>query len=117
MTYYKYKYKDSVVTEQFLRSVWNKGRAIASRDAAFHRQDICGSWMQFDQHGHPGSPGEIRHRLPDPLSSFLGEAVPVTVGVGIEIAEPAPEIEPVSDGNCRMGLPTGSGEVGQLLPA
>ena len=60
-----YKYKDSVVTEQFLRSVWNKGRAIASRDAAFHRQDICGSWMQFDQHGQEGTYGwEIDHIKP-----------------------------------------------------
>jgi len=60
-----YKYKNSVVTEQFLRAVWIKGRAIASHDAAFHRQDICDSWMQFDQHGQGGDYGwEIDHIKP-----------------------------------------------------
>ena len=37
--------------EALKRSVWDKGRAVVTHNAAVHRRDICGSWMQYNKHG------------------------------------------------------------------
>ncbi len=46
-------------------AVWQKGQIVANYDPAVHRQDICGNWMQYDQHGKEGDYGwEIDHIFP-----------------------------------------------------
>ena len=51
--------------EALKREVWNKGRIVSGYDPAVHRQDICGAWMQYDQHGKEGEYGwEIDHIRP-----------------------------------------------------
>jgi hypothetical protein len=51
--------------EALKRQVWEKGRVVATHNKDVHRQDICGKWMQYDQHGKEGDYGwEIDHVVP-----------------------------------------------------
>ena len=46
-------------------AVWLKGRKVRGYDPADIRQDMCGHWIQFDQHGKESNYGwEIDHILP-----------------------------------------------------
>ena len=58
-----YHFKD---TDETLKlAVWQKGKVVSTHDEDVYRNDICGSWMQYDQHGEEGDYGwEIDHINP-----------------------------------------------------
>jgi 5-methylcytosine-specific restriction endonuclease McrA len=54
-----------------LLNIWSKGVAVEGYDPAVFRQDVCGNWMQFDQHGQESDYGwEIDHILPRALGGM-----------------------------------------------
>ena len=58
-----YYYKDA--DEALKKAVWEKGKKTQTHEASVHRKDICGNWMQYDQHGKEGDYGwEIDHIKP-----------------------------------------------------
>ena len=58
-----YHFKDA--DETLKRAVWQKGKVVSTHDEDVYRKDICGSWMQYDQHGEEGNYGwEIDHINP-----------------------------------------------------
>jgi hypothetical protein len=61
-------------------NIWAKGIAVEGYDPALHRQDICGNWMQFDQHAMESDYGwEIDHILPRALGgmSYIANLQPL----------------------------------------
>jgi len=61
-----YRYlREGSIDLALLRAVWAKGQIVQSYDPAVYRKDICGNWMQFDQHGKEGDYGwEVDHIKP-----------------------------------------------------
>lgn len=61
-----YRYlKEGSIDLATRRAVWAKGQIVSTHDPAVHRKDICGHWMQFDQHGKEGDYGwEVDHIKP-----------------------------------------------------
>jgi len=58
-------YEFEKANDPFLRAVWEKGRIVQGHNKDVHRQDICGNWMQYDQHGKEGDYGwEVDHIKP-----------------------------------------------------
>ena len=58
-------YPFTTVDEITKRAVWEKGRTDPALHEDDHRQDMCGNWMQYDQHGEEGDYGwEIDHVRP-----------------------------------------------------
>lgn len=48
-----------------INAVWAKGKVVSGHDAAVHRQDACGKWMQRDQYGKESQYGwEVDHIKP-----------------------------------------------------
>lgn len=48
-----------------IQAVWNKGTTVTGHDAATHRKDVCGAWMQRDRYGKNTQWGwEIDHAKP-----------------------------------------------------
>ncbi len=58
-----YHFKDA--DERLQLAVWQKGKVVSTHDEDVNRKDICGSWMQYNQHGEEGDYGwEIDHINP-----------------------------------------------------
>jgi len=58
-------YRFANADERIKLAVWQKGRQVLTHNPAQHRQDMCGAWMQYDQHGQEGDYGwEIDHIIP-----------------------------------------------------
>lgn len=65
---YRYATRGSI-DDATIRSVWQKGQIVSTHNASAHRKDICGHWMQFDQHGKEGDYGwEVDHIKPIALN-------------------------------------------------
>jgi len=61
-----YRYGDA--TPDIKKAVWKKGSVIEGYDPNVYRRDICGTAMQYDQHGKGGKYGwEIDHIKPSAL--------------------------------------------------
>ena len=51
--------------ESLQRAVWVKGKISPKHNADLYRQDMCGDWMQYDEHGKETKWGwEIDHIKP-----------------------------------------------------
>ena len=60
-----YQYPFGTAKEALIAAVWQQGRIVQTHTATVHRQDICGNWMQYNQHGKEGDYGwEIDHINP-----------------------------------------------------
>jgi HNH endonuclease len=63
-----YVYPFRTAEQSLILAVWNKGAVVSGYDPGMHRKDMCGAWMQFDQHGKEGDYGwEIDHIKPKAL--------------------------------------------------
>jgi 5-methylcytosine-specific restriction endonuclease McrA len=53
-------------THQQLSEVWNKGKVVGTNDPNKWRQDECGAWIAWEQHGNRNSQygWEVDHITP-----------------------------------------------------